>query len=164
MSSLVQLSQDFPKYAAALSDVQVEPQDPILQELARNRELYESGTNAVWLNGLPLSAKQMDLFALTKMMRSEWERIQALEVLGLNTTQASTIISHPAMSDAMSASSSSSGGPGGNLGELFDASDRLEEGKAILWWNDLEKDNRYVRWPSSYNAVRTYPLLSDWRS
>ena len=27
---------------------------------------------------------------------------------------------------------------------VFDASDRIEGGGAILWWNDLEKDSRLV--------------------
>jgi len=27
---------------------------------------------------------------------------------------------------------------------IFDASDRIEEGGVIVWWNDLEKDSRLV--------------------
>lgn len=28
---------------------------------------------------------------------------------------------------------------------IFDASDRLEEGQVITWWNDIEKDKRWVQ-------------------
>lgn len=27
---------------------------------------------------------------------------------------------------------------------IFDASDRIEEGGVIVWWNDVEKDSRLV--------------------
>jgi hypothetical protein len=36
---------------------------------------------------------------------------------------------------------------------LVDASDRLEGGDTILWWNDIEKDARYASFPKSWNAV-----------
>lgn len=153
MSALIKLSQDFPKYAAALSADALSPQDPVLQELQANREIYDSGTNAVWLNGLALSAKQMDPFALLKLMREEQNRVQKLESLGLTMSQAADVLSHPAMSNTMSTSSAIPGTLA-SLGLLFDASDRQEDGKAILWWNDLETDRRYLRWPSSLSAVR----------
>lgn len=37
---------------------------------------------------------------------------------------------------------------------IFDSSDRLEGEQVITWWNDIEKDKRYSRWPSSLQGVR----------
>lgn len=35
-----------------------------------------------------------------------------------------------------------------DMGEgLVDASDRIEGGDVIVYWNDIEKDKRYQNWP-----------------
>jgi UDP-glucose:glycoprotein glucosyltransferase len=56
---------------------------------------------------------------------------------GLTAKQAVNLVSHNAISTAQRDS--------GVLDGIFDASDRAEEGTVIVWWNDLEKDTRYVQ-------------------
>ncbi|KAH7906009.1 glycosyltransferase family 24 protein [Hygrophoropsis aurantiaca] len=44
------------------------------------------------------------------------------------------------------------------LDGLIDASDRPEGGELVLWWNDLENDRRYSRFPASLQILlRTHP-------
>ena len=46
------------------------------------------------------------------------------------------LLTHPAVSTAQNGN--------GIMDGLFDASDRPEGGEVIIWWNDFEKDNRFV--------------------
>jgi len=58
----------------------------------------------------------------------------SLTSLGLLPGEAFNLITH-----------SSPGTSPSNIGvvnDLFDASDRSEGGNLVLWWNDIEKDNR----------------------
>lgn len=60
--------------------------------------------------------------------------------LGLSHEQAIELVSHSTISTAQRG--------GGALDGIFDASDRAEEGGVIVWWNDIEKDERYVIHPN----------------
>lgn len=57
----------------------------------------------------------------------------SLTSLGLSPGEALNLITHSSL-----ATSSNNG----VIDDLFDASDRLEGGNLILWWNDIEKDSR----------------------
>ena len=54
--------------------------------------------------------------------------------LGLLPGEAFELVTHPSFGTAPSR--------GDALDDLFDASDRAEDGDLIFWWNDIEKDNR----------------------
>lgn len=89
---------------------------------------------------------------LLKILRKERDFMLSLTSLGLSSSQALDLISHSAIEAA--------NGGSDLLDGLFDASDRPEDGDLILWWNDLEKDSKYARWPPSIFAVRlltTFP-------
>ena len=58
----------------------------------------------------------------------------SLTSLGLTPKQAYDLISDPAIGQAQTEEEPGEG--------LLDASDRIEEGNAITWWNDIEKDKR----------------------
>ena len=60
--------------------------------------------------------------------------MQSLVSVGLTSTQAIDLITHPIIHEAQS--------DRGTLDGLVDASDRIENGQAITWWNDLTKDTR----------------------
>lgn len=167
LDALVKLSQDFPKYATFLSEVLVDTEGPVYKEVQQNRlSQQQPGINAVWMNGLQLNPKQLDTYALLGLLRSERSRVDDLTRLGLNVKQAVKLLSHPAMSEASSDKASSL--PDlmkllrspevslADIGTLFDASDRQEDGEAILWFNDLEQDRRYARWPRSLQAVSRF--------
>jgi UDP-glucose:glycoprotein glucosyltransferase len=71
--------------------------------------------------------------------------VHSLTSLGLTSEQAIELITHPALGTLQ--------GENDVLDGIFDASDRPEGGDTIVWWNDLEKDSRYVSWPSSLATV-----------
>ena len=83
-------------------------------------------------------------------MRKERGVVRALASLGLAPGDAVGLIAHPALSAAQ--------GGSGVLDGIFDASDRPESGRAITWWNDVEKDGRYARWNPSITGVRALHL------
>lgn len=62
MSTLVQLSQDFPRYAKSVSGLTL--QKPLVEEVIHNQGLLrESGLNAFWLNGRPIEPEDLDPFS-----------------------------------------------------------------------------------------------------
>ena len=60
----------------------------------------------------------------------------SLMTQGLSSEQAVNLLTHRTVGIAQSES--------GVLDGVFDASDRLEGEDLIYWWNDFEKDNRYM--------------------
>lgn len=71
----------------------------------------------------------------------------SLRELGLSSAQAV---------DVMSWSAERTGAaPETVLEGYFDASDRIEGGGVIAWFNNIEKDSRYARWPTSLAGVST---------
>lgn len=86
---------------------------------------------------------------LLRLLRKERALILSLTSLGLSPGEAVDLLTHPAIGDAQSTKGVTDG--------LFDASDRLEEGKAIVYWNDIEKDKRYV--PLCHSVLNTHSQL-----
>lgn len=81
------------------------------------------------------------------MLRAERKRMLSLRELGLSSAQAV---------DVMSWSAARTGAaPETVLEGYFDASDRIEGGDVIAWFNNIEKDSRYARWPTSLAGVST---------
>jgi hypothetical protein len=75
-----------------------------------------------------------------------------LTSLGLLRPQVLELLTHPSISASQSGKNVLDG--------LFDASDRPEGGEVITWWNDMEKDSRYVRnlsWTSFRFQLHSYP-------
>lgn len=61
LETLTKLSQDFPKYAKSISEVELSRD--FEQEIAKNQMSYlRQGLNAVWLNGKALEFNQVDPF------------------------------------------------------------------------------------------------------
>lgn len=59
LETLKQLIHDFPRYATSLSR-RVVPQSGLVQEIASNSRKIQPGVSAVWLNGVQLSADDMN--------------------------------------------------------------------------------------------------------
>ena len=96
-------------------------------------------------------------------MRVERNRVAALMQLGLDVQQAVYVIGNPALSQKMGPPEQLVRGAlvsVEQLGLIFDASDRLEDSHAILWWNDLKKDRRYRSWPADINEVCPISIVS----
>ncbi|KAL6299204.1 glycosyltransferase family 24 protein [Sparassis latifolia] len=144
LPALKQLSQNFPKYAAPLARrITVDP--ALLDEVEENQVKVPGGANIAWLNGVNIGEKDMNPFALLRLLRKERGTMLSLTSLGLSPEQAIRLLTHPSISAAQSEPDA--------VSELFDASDRPEEGGVIVWWNDLEKDSRYARWSRSLRIL-----------
>ncbi|KAF8994665.1 UDP-glucose:glycoprotein glucosyltransferase-domain-containing protein, partial [Cyathus striatus] len=158
LETLTRLSQNFLKYAATLAR-RVPLNENINSELHTNSLKAQSGVNVIWLNGVPLQEKYVDVWHLARLLRKErglmlgFEGVlgEYLEEDGKGREKLLDVIAHPAIANAQRA--------GGMLDGLFDASDREEGGDVVVWWNDMEKDSRYAKWqPSLYALLRpVYP-------
>lgn len=144
LTTLKQLSQDFPKYATSIAR-RVVPKTELRNEIRSNGMRAQFGVNAVWLNGASIPETQMNPFSLLKLLRREREVILSLISLGLKTEEAVDLVFESAISTAQRDVDSLDG--------LFDASDRPEDGDVIIWWNDIEKDARYANWNPSLSLL-----------
>ncbi|KAI8890404.1 glycosyltransferase family 24 protein [Backusella circina FSU 941] len=148
--TMEQLSQDFPKYAKRISKVHVD--SAFEEEIVENQMgSLQGGISAVWINGKPLEDNQVDPFFLLRTVRSEKKVIQSFQKLGFTAKEANNILSNPSLSKSESEASEA-------IGEIYDVRDTPEK-SFIVWWNDLEKDNRYKMWPSNLMELLkpTYP-------
>ncbi|KAF4586958.1 hypothetical protein EYR40_010976 [Pleurotus pulmonarius] len=150
LGALTQLSQNFPKYAPSLSR-RVVVNDSVRQEIGTNQVQVQGGVNMMWLNGATVQDKDVTPFALLRLLQRERQIVDSLTSLGLSNGQAVELLTHPTIADAQSSSAALDG--------IFDASDRIEGGDVILYWNDIEKDKRYARWTTSLLRLMhpTYP-------
>ncbi|KAJ7785207.1 UDP-glucose:glycoprotein glucosyltransferase-domain-containing protein [Mycena maculata] len=150
LATLAQLAQNFPKYMPALAR-RVVVNDSLQAEVHANQLRAQPGVNMFWLNGAALFEKDINPLGLLRLVRRERAVIISLTALGLSRTEALELLSHPELGAAQ--------GDAGVLDNIFDASDRPEEGGVIVWWNDMEKDSRYASWlPSIHSILRPlYP-------
>lgn len=74
--------------------------------------------------------------SLLRLLQRERQTVDSLTSLGLSNGQAVELLTHPTIAEAQSSSAALDG--------MFDASDRIEGGDVIVYWNDIEKDKRYV--------------------
>lgn len=140
--TLVKLSQDLPRYAASLTIHNVS-QD-FVAEFERNKAIgIRGGINFLWINGLQIIDRQIDPFSLIDILRRERKLISVVRDLGLNAKEAVSLLGHAAVSSAQ----------GDDEPVRYDWTDRLEDGRAIVWLNNLEVDARYEDYPRSLISV-----------
>ncbi|WVQ78198.1 hypothetical protein IAT38_000281 [Cryptococcus sp. DSM 104549] len=138
LDALTHLSQDFPKYSAALARQVGIPEE--IRAKGRSIAVRGQGKEAIYINGKAFTGAELDAYALLKNIRAERHLVLSLTSLGLTPKQAVDLISDKVIGQAQTED---------DVGEgLVDASDRDEGGGAITWWNDLEKDKRYKSWPN----------------
>lgn len=94
--------------------------------------------------------------------------VQSLTSLGLSPNEVVELLTHPALSDQHPGQGKGrrtgvgQGAGGGNvLDGLFDASDRPEGGDIIIWWNDIEKDRRWVLVSLMYFETKVFLRVMD---
>ncbi|KAK4688056.1 UDP-glucose:glycoprotein glucosyltransferase, partial [Tremellales sp. Uapishka_1] len=137
LEALAQLSQDFPKYSAAIARRVIV--DPVIAEHSVLMGKRGSQPSAFYINGKTIKDTELNAYSLHKILRSERSLTLSLTSLGLTPKQAFELISDPLVGQAQTEEDPLEG--------LVDASDRPEEGQVITWWNDMEKDKRYQQWP-----------------
>ena len=142
MEMLVKLTQDFPRYSASIAAHNVS--NEFATEYGQNKaHMGQGGINLLWMNGVQLIERQIEPFALVEMLRRERRLISGVRDLGLNGKQAVSLLGHSAISMVR----------GDDESTRFDWTDRLEDGRVIIWLNDLEKDARYEGYPKSLHSV-----------
>jgi UDP-glucose:glycoprotein glucosyltransferase len=148
LDALVKSTQDFPKFSASIASHEVT--QGFAEEQERNVAAgVPSGINFLWMNGVQLIERQIEPFTLIEMIRRERKLINGVRELGLNGQQAVSLLGHSEI-----ASSKAEDEP-----PRFDWTDRMEDGKAVMWLNNLEKDARYQKFPSDLTAVCNVLIL-----
>ncbi|KAK4222143.1 UDP-glucose:glycoprotein glucosyltransferase-domain-containing protein [Podospora fimiseda] len=131
--TLIKLTQDFPKYSTSLASQNVS-EDFVKEHEANRQVLVPEGVNVLWMNGVQLIDRQIQPFGLIDMLTRERKLINGVLDLGLTGQQAISLLGHNEVAEARS---------GDDETRRFDWRDEIEEGKVIVWLNNLEKDKRY---------------------
>lgn len=141
--TLLKLTQDFPKYSSSLSKHNISQE--FLAEYKGNRaSLVPAGVNVLWMNGVQLVERQMDAFNLVDVLRRERKMISGVMDLGLTGEEAISLLAHQSVAEAKAEDTDS---------PRFVWHDGPEDGKVIVWLNDIEKDKRYAEFPKTLMAV-----------
>ncbi|RUS34131.1 hypothetical protein BC938DRAFT_482327 [Jimgerdemannia flammicorona] len=175
LGSLVQLSQDFLRYAHSIA--QLELNDTVHDEVQKNQNsVVEGGINALWLNGLTVGVQEINPFrpshlasdnylpflptipyppflhSILRLLRREHQIVRSLTSLGMTPSTSIALVSSPLLVPAAAVQGAAPEG-------VFDVRDTSPDGTVVLWWNDLEKDKRYARWPRNlFELLRpSYP-------
>lgn len=144
LDTLLKLSQDFPKHSTALAARNASDAF-VAEQIGNAQTMPPTVRNVLWINGLQIESRQVNAFSLLEHLRRERTLINNIRALGLSGPEAIGLLSHDAISDAQS----------GDETQRYDWRDQLEGGDVIMWMNDIEKDKRYLDWPSSLDAVCT---------
>ncbi|KAJ3159797.1 hypothetical protein HDU86_001449 [Geranomyces michiganensis] len=142
IDSLVDITQNFPKFAHLLKDVVTDGDIAIAIEA--NQRKMPGMRNRLWINGLEQELANYDIFSLQRFIRTEATRVSSLLALGLTSEQAIDLLSSPLADKSVL---------GAGWGEAFDVRTEL-----AVWWNDLAKDSRYQQWPRGVANVARQPM------
>ncbi|KAI0880437.1 UDP-glucose:glycoprotein glucosyltransferase [Annulohypoxylon maeteangense] len=146
--TLIKLTQDFPKFSASIAAHNAS--DAFVKEHRHNRALgVPAGMNVFWMNGVQLIERQIDPFSLVDSIRRERKLIEGVTDLGLTGKEAVSLLGNREVTIAKS----------DDEPRRFDWRDEIEEGRVIVWLNNIEKDKRYADYPKSLMSLmqRTYP-------
>lgn len=150
--TLLKLTQDFPKYSTSLAKHNAS-QEFLKEHKANRASLVPAGINVLWMNGVQLVERQMDAFTLVDVLRRERKMISGVMDLGLTGEEAISLLAHQSVAEAKAEDNDS---------PRFLWHDGPEDGKVILWLNDIEKDKRYEEFPKTLMAVSVDPELRQW--
>lgn len=140
--ALIKLTQDFPKFSASVAARNAS--DAFITEHRQNREVAAPpGVNALWMNGVQLSERQIDPYTLVSSIRRERVFIKGAIDLGLTAKEAISLLGDREVTMANT----------DNEGPRFDWRDQLEDGRVIIWLNNIEKDKRYATFSPSLSMV-----------
>ncbi|RYP16984.1 hypothetical protein DL765_004826 [Monosporascus sp. GIB2] len=147
--TLIKLTQDFPKFSASVAAHNAS--DAFTKEHRYNRmAMIPPGANVLWMNGVQLVERQIDPFTLVDSIRRERKLIKGVTDLGLTGQEAVALLGDREVTLAKS---------GEDQTRRFDWRDEIEDGRVIIWLNNLEKDKRYANYPKSLMGLmqRVYP-------
>ena len=140
--TLLNVTQDYPSFSSRIALQNIS--EPLVRELVENRALsLQQGFNIFWMNGIQFDNRQIDAHTLLHHLRLERRLITQLCELGFSGPEAIKVL---IQTDQIK--SKVAGGAA-----RFDFRDDLEDGKAIIWMNNVERDKRYKGWSSSITGV-----------
>lgn len=140
--TLVKLTQDFPKFSTSVAARNAS--DAFIKEHQSNREVAApAGVNALWMNGVQLTERQIDPHTLVDSIRRERVFIKGAMDLGLTAKEAVSLLGGREVTIANA----------DDEGPRFDWRDQLEDGRVIIWLNNIEKDKRYASFSPGLTAV-----------
>ncbi|UKZ49497.1 hypothetical protein TrVGV298_003744 [Trichoderma virens] len=142
LETLVKLSQDLPKFLTSIVAHNVSAQ--FEEEFQSNGvKGVPDGVNILLVNGVQVSERQIEPFALIERLRQERKLIDGFRTLGLSGKQAVSILGHQAVSIAKDSTEPL----------RYDWTDRLEDGRVLIWLNDLESDDAYKDYPKTLASL-----------
>ena len=144
MKRLLKVVCDFPKHGHIIGNFRklnlanMTRDSKIMNELNMNTHVFKKN-NGLWINHIPLDIDQLDIFSLLQKIRKESEIFSALSSYGFNHDSSLKLLTAPLIDDSVS-----------NLpwGPSFKFNT-----DHVIWWNNVEKDKRYFRFPSDITAV-----------
>ncbi|KAH0489133.1 hypothetical protein TgHK011_009577 [Trichoderma gracile] len=148
LDTLIKLTQDLPRFLTSIVAHDISSQ--FEEELQSNGALgVPEGVNVLLVNGVQLIERQIEPFALIERLRQERKLIDGFRALGLSGKQAVSILGHQSVSLAKDSDEPM----------RYDWTDRLEDGRVLMWLNDLENDDSYEHYPKSISSLlqRAYP-------
>jgi UDP-glucose:glycoprotein glucosyltransferase len=140
--TLIKLTQDFPKFSTSVAARNAS--DEFITEHRQNREVAApAGMNVLWMNGVQLTDRQIDPFTLVDSIRRERAFIRGVTDLGLSAKEAVSLLGDREVTIAKTDDDE----------PRFDWRDQLEDGRVIIWLNNIEKDKRYAAFSPSLSSV-----------
>jgi UDP-glucose:glycoprotein glucosyltransferase len=140
--TLLKVSQDFPKYSAALA-ARNASKEFLTEHQANRAQLVPAGMNLFWINGVQIAEREVDPFVLLDHLRKERKLIDGVRDLGLTGPEAVELLAHEEVANVKALDEP----------QRFNWRDVEEGGDVIIWLNDIEKDKRYQQWPVELKAV-----------
>lgn len=133
MQTLKHLTQNLPKYVFTLAR-RVVVNESVSNEIDANSLKVQAGMHMFWLNGATVHDKDVNPFGLLRLLKKERALMRSLTGdVGLSRSEAFELLTSPDVAKSQ---------VGGVLDGIVDASDRIEGGNVIIYWNDIEKDSR----------------------
>ncbi len=130
--TLLKITQDFPKFSSSLATHNAS--EAFVLEHRENRQvMVPAGANVLWMNGVQLIERQIQPLTLVDIVRRERTMISGVRELGLTGKEAVDVFGHQAVAASKAEA----------IPQRFDWRDEAEEGRVIIYLNDLEKDSRY---------------------
>lgn len=83
---------------------------------------------------------------LLNSLKKERVLVQALVDIGLSPADAITLLTHPALAIQKNGNEEAD--------DVFDVRDDSDDENIVIWWNDIENDDRYSEWPDDIFDVR----------
>ncbi|KAI1120301.1 UDP-glucose:glycoprotein glucosyltransferase [Nemania abortiva] len=140
--ALIKLTQDFPKFSTSVAARNAS--DAFITEHRQNREVAAPpGVNALWMNGVQLTERQIDPYTLVSSIRRERTFIKGAIDLGLSAKEAISLLGDREITIANA----------DDEGPRFDWRDQIEDGRVIIWLNNIEKDKRYATFSPSLSML-----------